>query len=241
MVPEDLQSQNRYSCCSFTRFSIPPRPQYTSSYSCWAAISVGSRFVTIKQRVLSFGKILRVNDYPPTARPAVPGSVGEVSVDPLGLVVLVVALTYFFQLLVETFRQSIISCQAKDIEHSILLTPAHELLPAKSAVSAKHNPHLRPAPADPLHQQLKIRKRFISRIQARGSELGRQQLIDVKHIQRQVTIAVVIAMKELSLLMPMQEIISGIHIQNDFIQWPAVAFHKRIHKELVDLFLRAVV
>ena len=122
----------------------------------------------------------------------------------------------------------------------ILLTPAHELLPAKSAVSAKYNPHLRPVLADPLHQQSEIGKRFVSRIHVRGPELGIQQLIAAKHIQRQVTVAVVITMKEPSLLMSMKGIIGGIHIQNDFIRCSAVAFHKHIHKELIDLLLRVV-
>jgi len=69
--------------------------------------------------ILSFGKILRFSDYPPTARPAVQGPVGEILVDPLGLAVFVVALAYLFQLFVKTLQQSIISCQAKDIEYPI--------------------------------------------------------------------------------------------------------------------------
>ena len=49
IVAVDVRSANRSSCCSLIRFSISPRAQYSSSYSCLPATSSRLKLVTTKR------------------------------------------------------------------------------------------------------------------------------------------------------------------------------------------------
>lgn len=43
-----------------------------------------------------------------------------------------------------------------------------------------------------------------------GAQLGRQQMPAAEHVQRQIAVAVVIAVKEAALLMPVQRVVGGV-------------------------------
>src|SRR5438067_11199114 len=54
-------------------------------------------------------------------------------------------------------------------------------------------------------------------------------------VQRQIAIAVVIAVKEAPLLMPVQRVIGGIEIEDDLLGWVLVRPQKQIDKQRLDL------
>jgi len=47
---------------------------------------------------------------------------------------------YFFGY---TFQQAVVFCYTKDIEHPILITPAHQVFTTEAPVPTKYNPNLK--------------------------------------------------------------------------------------------------
>lgn len=71
-----------------------------------------------------------------------------------------------------------------------------------------------PLLAQPLDQQLQYRSCVFGPIDAAGPQVGAQQLLAAKHVQRQVTVAVVVAVKEAPFLLAMQRVVRGVKVQH---------------------------
>jgi len=57
----------------------------------------------------------------------------------------------------------------------------------------------------------------LGRIDATGSQIGAQQLLTAEHVQRQVAVAVVVAVEEASLLLAVQRVVGGVEVQHQFL------------------------
>jgi hypothetical protein len=66
-------------------------------------------------------------------------------------------------------------------------------------------------------------------------QLGRQQMRAAENVQRQITIAVVIAVKEPPLLMPVQRVVGGVEIEDDLLGRLLVRLQEQIDKQRLDL------
>ncbi len=66
------------------------------------------------------------------------------------------------------------------------------------------------------------------------AQFGDQKMVAAENIQRQITIAVVIAVEEAALLFAVQRIVRGVQIENDFLGRAFVGFEKQIDQQLLD-------
>ena len=82
IVAQLARSANKHICCSFIRFSISPRAQYTSSYSGGRHFPPPAR--RHEPRVAPLGQLLGLADHPTRAAPTLPRLVGELLEDPAG-------------------------------------------------------------------------------------------------------------------------------------------------------------
>ena len=93
---------------------------------------------------------------------------------------------------------------------------------------------MRPAPAhlgnDPGH----LFDRASRGIDIRAPQLGRQQMPAAEDVQRQVAVAVVVAVEEAPLLMAMQRIVRGIQVQHDLRRWHPVRLQELLHEQRLD-------
>lgn len=55
-------------------------------------------------------------------------------------------------------------------------------------------------------------------VDVRRPQLGRQQMPAAEHVQRQIAVAVVIAVEEAPLLMPVQRVVGGVEIEDDLLR-----------------------
>ncbi len=67
-----------------------------------------------------------------------------------------------------------------------------------------------------------------------GAQLGRQQMPAAEHVQRQIAVAVVIAVEEVSLLMPVQRVVGGVEIEDDLRRRPLVRLQEQRHRQRLD-------
>jgi len=80
----------------------------------------------------------------------------------------------------------------------------------------------------------------MSGILIRGFQFGQQQLLPAEHVQRQIMLAIVVAIEEPAILVPMKQIIGGIQIQNDFFGDLFRSLHKGVDEEPIDRFFAVV-
>ena len=58
---------------------------------------------------------------------------------------------------------------------------------------------------------------MLRRIDAAGAQVGAQQLLAAKHVQRQVAVAVVVAVEEALLLLAVQRVVGGVEVQHQLL------------------------
>jgi hypothetical protein len=93
---------------------------------------------------------------------------------------------------------------------------------------------LRPARADLRHDPRDLLDRTRRGIDVGRPQLRRQQVTSAEDVQRQIAVAVVIAVKEPPFLMPMQRIVRGIEINDDFPGRRLVRLQEQRDKQRLD-------
>ena len=93
---------------------------------------------------------------------------------------------------------------------------------------------LRPAAADVSDQPGYLLHRPGGRITVGGPQLGGQQMPAAEDIERQIAVAVVIAMEEASFLLAMQRVVGGIEVQHDLLGRAGVGLQEQIDKQPLD-------
>jgi hypothetical protein len=88
-------------------------------------------------------------------------------------------------------------------------------------------PYLRDDPRDFLD-------RARAGVDVRRPELGRQKMPATEHIQRQVAVAIVIAVKEPAFLIAMQRIVGRVEIENDLFGRPWVRLEEEVDEQGLD-------
>ena len=67
-----------------------------------------------------------------------------------------------------------------------------------------------------------------------GPQLGRQQVTSAEHVERQIAVAVVIAVEEPPFLLAVQRIIGRIEIKNDLLRRSRVRLQEHIDQQSLD-------
>src|SRR5438105_14870196 len=55
-----------------------------------------------------------------------------------------------------------------------------------------------------------------------------------EHIERQIAVAVVIAVEETLFLMPVQRVVGGVEVEGDLRRWRRMGLEKQLDKQLLD-------
>ena len=112
-------------------------------------------------------------------------------------------------------REPRILGQAKEVIDAVQLAPMHQLFAGKPCVGAQQDAQARPAGADVVDDARHLLDRAGAGVDVGTAQFGRQEVPAAKNVKRQVAVAIVIAVEEAPLLVPMQRVVSGIQIEND--------------------------
>ena len=167
------------------------------------------------------------------------GAVAELREDAGRLAGRLVLLPRLAHLPLQQSAQALVACQSENVIHAMLFAPVHQFFAAEAGIGAHHDLDPRPALANLADDALDFfdgpcRPVLIRRTQSRA-----QQMISGKDVQRQIAVAVVVAVKEAPLLMPVQRDVGRVQIEHD-PPWPCgVRFQKQIDQHTINL-LRGV-
>ena len=127
--------------------------------------------------------------------------------------------------------QPVVAGQAEQEVHAVGLAPRHQGLAGEAGIAAQQNACLRPAAADLRHDPRDFLDRPGRAIDVRAAQLGRQQVPAAEDVERQVAVAVIIAMEEPAFLVAMQRIVGGIEVEDDLFRGLRVRFQEEIDEQ----------
>jgi hypothetical protein len=130
--------------------------------------------------------------------------------------------------------QALVTREAEDVVDAVRLAPRHQLVPGKARVGPEQDLH--PGPARP---DLGDDARHLVLGPRRGVDVGaaklrRQQMLTAEDIERQIAVAVVVAMEEAAFLMAMQRVVSRIQIKDDLARRRPVRLEEEVDEEALD-------
>src|SRR3954469_10283884 len=131
-------------------------------------------------------------------------------------------------------RRGGVGGQAEDVVHAVGFAPRHQRLAAEAAVGAQQNAHPRPAGADLADDARHFLHRSGRAVDVGAAQLGRPQVPTAEDVERQVAVAVVIAMEEPAFLLAMQRVIGGIEIECDLCRSLGVGIEEQIDEQGLD-------
>jgi len=176
----------------------------------------------------------RLADHAATARPAVERRIAEVLVTAGGLAGrgrLRLGLKEFGGDLRDKPR---VARQAEHEVDPVLFAPGHQRLAGEPGVGAQQDARSRPARPYLRDDPRDVLDRPGAAIDVRRPELGRQQMPAAEHIERQVAVAIVIAVEEPTLLMTMQRVIGRVEVENDLFGRPSVRLEEEVNEQRLD-------
>jgi hypothetical protein len=130
--------------------------------------------------------------------------------------------------------------QAEDVVDAVRLAPRHQRLAGKAAVGAQDDAHFLPLLADLRHDAGNRLDRAGAGVDVRAAQLGQQQVPAAEHIERQIAVIVIIAVKEPPLLMPEERDVGGVEIEHDLAGRARMRIQKQIDQEPLDAGLIVV-
>jgi Recombinase len=114
-------------------------------------------------------------------------------------------------------HQALVARQTEDVVDTGRLAPRHQLVPGKARIGAQQDLDPRPPGTDLADDAGYFIRGAGGRIDVRPPELGGEQMPAAEHVQRQIAIAVVIAVEEAAFLVAVQGIIRGVKVEDDLI------------------------
>ena len=160
---------------------------------------------------------LGLGDDAPLAAPALAGQPGKVLEAARRLAGLLALLLGLGKLGLDRPGEAGVPRQAEDIIDRMGFAPRHQAIARKARIGAQDDAHLRPARADLRHDAGDLLHRTGGAIDIRRPQLRGEQMPATEHVQRQIAVAIVIAMEEPPFLMAMQRIVGGVEIEDDFL------------------------
>jgi hypothetical protein len=127
----------------------------------------------------------------------------------------------------ELADQARVAGEAEDIVDPVRLAPGHKLLAGEARVRAQQDPDPRPRRADPIDDAGHLGHGAGRGVDVRGPQHRREQMPTAEHVQRQIAVAAVVAVKEPALLLTMQGVVRGIEVEDDLLGRPRVRLQKR--------------
>ena len=176
----------------------------------------------------------RLADHPAPARPAVERRIAEVLEAAGGLAGrgrLRLGLQEFDGDLGDEAR---VAGEAEHEVDPVLFAPRHQRLAAEAGIGAQENARPRPARPDLGDDARDLLDRSGASVDVRRPELGRQQMPAAEHVERQIAVAVVVAVEEPAFLMAVQRIVGGVEVEDDLLGRPGVRLEEEVDEQRLD-------
>src|SRR6478735_9404264 len=93
---------------------------------------------------------------------------------------------------------------------------------------------MRPAGAELPYDPLDLLHAARTGVNVGSPQLGEQEVPPAEHVERQITVAVVIAVEEAALLMPVQRIVGSVEIKDNLLRRPLVSFQEQRQQQCFD-------
>ena len=139
-----------------------------------------------------------------------------------------------FHLRCDPGNEPLVAGEPEHVLHAVALAPGHQVVAAEAAVGADDDGGLRPAFADVADNPGDLVRRTVGGIVRRGSELGREQVPATKDVQRQIAVAVVVAVKMPAFLFAVERIVGRIQVDDDVRQRLAMSLQEQIDEQAFD-------
>ena len=127
--------------------------------------------------------------------------------------------------------QARVGRQAEQVSDTLGLAPRHQLLAAEARIAAQHDPHLRPAGPDAGDDPGDLVDRAGGPVDVGGAQLGAEQEPAAEDVERQVAIAVVVAMEEPTFLLAVDRVVGGVEVEHDLLRRSLVAIEEDVHEQ----------
>ena len=114
------------------------------------------------------------------------------------------------------------------------LAPSHQVIPCKAAVGAQQDTYPRPPTPNLRDDACYLLDRAGRRVQVGTPQLGDEQMAAAEHVERQVAVAIVIAVEEPPLLLAVQRIIRRIEVENDLPGRPRMRLQEQVEQQRPD-------
>jgi hypothetical protein len=132
-------------------------------------------------------------------------------------------------------RQSAVLADADQVIDVVAVTPAQQSGTIEAAVTPKHDAGIRPVLADEAHQQGQNGPAVVAVASVTGAQVAHQQVTAAKHVQWEVTMVIVVGVKEFAGLVAMHWEVSAIEVQHDLLRWFVVLLDEVVPEQFVSL------
>ena len=131
-------------------------------------------------------------------------------------------------------REPRVARQAEDIIDPVRLAPGHQRLAGEARIGAQHDLDRRPAGADPPDDPFHLVRRPGAGIDVRPPQLRGQKMVAAEDVERQVAVAIVIAVEEAPLLTAVQRVVGGVEVEHQPFRRALVGVEKQVHEQRLD-------
>src|SRR5580693_6397416 len=168
-----------------------------------------------KARIGFAASPFRLGDDPPFAAPALARLPDEVTEAPRRFASALAVLLRRGEFGLDLSDEPTVLGQAKQEIDAVGLAPRHQRLASKTRIGTQQDAHLGPVLADLGDDPCSLLDAAGAGIDVGWTQFGRQQMPATEHVERQIAVAVVIAMEETLFLLPVQRVVGGVEVQGD--------------------------
>ncbi len=115
------------------------------------------------------------------------------------------------------------------------LAPGHQPITGEAAIGTQHNPRVRPSRADLGDNTLDLLHGPCRCVEVGATQLGHQQMTPAEHVERQVAVAIIVAVEEPALLMAVQRVVGGVEVQDDLLGRLRVGVKEQVDEQAFEL------
>ena len=177
-------------------------------------------------RPLGFG------DHPARKRPAIPRFPAlqdlEAARRVLGAIALAAGLS---QLAADRLHQALVPGQTEDVVDAVVLAPRHQIVAGKARIGPQDDLHVWPAGADLRDDARNLLLGAIGGILVGSPELGGEQVPATEDVERQIAVAVVVAVEVPALLLTVDGIVRGVQVDDHARGALSVGLHTQRHEQ----------
>jgi hypothetical protein len=171
---------------------------------------------------------------PPFATPAVEGGIGEVVELPGRLAGRAMLGLGGGERFVDLGQQAGGASEAEDVVDAVVFAPAHQLVAGEAGVRPQQDLDRGPALPNLGDDAGDLLGGAGGGVDVGAPGLGGQQVAAAEDVQRQMAVAVVVAMEEAPFLVAVERIVRGIEIEDDPLGRPRLSLQEQADEQLLD-------